>query len=103
MYPVLIWIIAGIFIALLFANIYFRFRVLKHYRILRKNKVEFPAYYIMKEERMEKEVLHHYPGFEENIRAFCKHIRISVKIASAILFFITLLGAIIMYFDKYAG
>ncbi len=100
MYAILIATIAGIFIALLFLNIYFRFKVLHHYRILQKNKIEFPAYYIMQEQKMEEDVLKHFPGFEDNIRAFCKHIRFSVKVASAILFFITLLGAIIYYYDK---
>ncbi len=99
MYAILITIIAGIFVALLFVNIYFRMKVLKHYRVLRKNKVEFPAYYILKEAEMERDVLHHYPGFEENIRTFCNHIRHSIKIAMAIVVFISILGGIIVYYN----
>lgn len=101
MYAILIAIIAGIFLALLFINIFFRMKVLKHYRILQKNDVEFPAYYILKPKALEKDVIPHYPKFADDIRSFCTNIRRSVRIASAILFFITLLGAIIMYFDKY--
>ncbi len=99
MYAIFIAIIAGIFVALLFVNIYFRMKVLKHYRVLRKNKVEFPAYYIFKEKDMERDVLHHYPAYEENIRAFCRHIRHSVKVAGAIIFFIAFLVGIIFYYS----
>ncbi len=99
MYSILIGLIIGIFVALLFVNIYFRVKVLKYYRILTKNKIEFPAKYILNKQKLEEEVLPKYPRFKNEINAFCQGIRFSVKVASILLFFITLLAAIMYYFE----
>jgi len=100
MYSVLIGLIIGFFTALLFLNIYFRFKVLKYYKILRNNKVEFPTKYILNSASLKKDVLPRYPKYASEIQAFCNHIQFSVKVASALLFLITLLAAIIFYYEK---
>lgn len=103
MYTLLFSIIVAIFLALLFLNIYFRVKVLKYYKILSKNKVEFPAKYILNKKKLEEEVLPVYPKWKDEISAFCGHIRYSVKIASILMTVITILGGILMYYDKYVS
>ena len=43
MFVLLISIVLGLFAAMLFVNVYFRVRVLKTYKILVQNEVEFGA------------------------------------------------------------
>jgi len=98
LYQSLILWAAGLMIILVFVNLYIRVRVWKHYIILNKNKVDFPTSYIMKPDKMEAEIIPRYPEYADNIRAFSKHLRISLRIASVLLMLITLLAAVIYYY-----
>lgn len=90
--------IIGFFLALLFLNIYFRVKVMKHYKYLVQNRIEFNAKHILDKHKMETEVLVKYPEHASEIDAFATNIRNSVKIAAAILVLISLLGLIINKF-----
>lgn len=46
MYILLISIVIGLFVAMLFVNLYFRAKVLRAYGVLVRNKVEFGAAHI---------------------------------------------------------
>ena len=100
MYILLISIVIGLFVAMLFLNIYFRMKVLGAYKTLVKNKVEFGAAHIFNDEKMAKEIYPHYPEQVENIKIFVRHIRYSIKMATVLTTLITMFGAILMYYRE---
>ena len=98
MYLILVSIVIGLFIAMLFLNIYFRVKVMKVYKILVQNRVEFGATHIFNEEKMAQEIFPRYPNQVENIKTFVRHIRYSIKMATVLTTLITAFGAILMYY-----
>jgi hypothetical protein len=98
MYVLLFSLIVGIFAALLFLNIYFRIKVLKHYKYLVQHRVEFPAMYILDKKKMDELVIPNYPEHSFHINAFANNIRNSVILASGLILLIALLGAVINKF-----
>jgi hypothetical protein len=98
MYYLLIAIVIGLFVAMLFVNLYFRAKVLKTYGILVRNRVEFGAAHIFSRKKMEEEILPKYPEFRKEIETFVRHIHYSIRMASVLIALITLFGAILMYF-----
>jgi hypothetical protein len=98
MYVLLISIVIGLFVAMLFLNLYFRARVLKVYGVLVRNRVQFGAAHIFNRRLLEAEVLPRYPQFRAEIEAFIRHIRYSIRMATVLLVLITLFGAILMYY-----
>ncbi|MEM6318335.1 MAG: hypothetical protein AAF960_11740 [Bacteroidota bacterium] len=98
MYLLLISIVIGLFIAMLFVNIYFRIRVMKVYKVLVQNRVEFDASHIFNDQKMAAEIYPRYPAQVENIKTFVNHIRYSIKMATVLTTLITAFGAILMYY-----
>lgn len=98
MYTLLLIIIGGLFVAMLFVNLYFRAKVLKVYGILVRNKVEFGAAHIFNRQKLEEEILPRYPQFRNEIESFVRHMRYSIKMATVLLTLITAFGAVLMYF-----
>jgi hypothetical protein len=98
MYIILISLVIGLFVAMLFLNVYFRVKVFKVYRVLVQNKVEFDASHIFNPMKMEEEILPRYPNQKEEILAFSRYLRYSIKMASVLVGLITLFGGILMYF-----
>jgi hypothetical protein len=98
MLELLILIIGGLFLVLLFLNLYFRVKVLKSYKILVQNKVDFESSHFFNDQKMKQEVLSKYPNLEKEILTFVHHIRYSIKMASIFLLLITIFGGILMYF-----
>jgi len=98
MYILLISIVIGLFVAMLFLNLYFRVKVLRSYRKLLKNRVEFGAAHLFDKNKMEAEVMPRYPHMREEIETFTSHIRYSMRMATVLLALITLFGAILMYY-----
>lgn len=100
MFILLITIVIGLFIAMLFLNLYFRVRVLKVYKKLVQNRVEFGAAHFFNQQKMEEEVYAKYPAFRPDIEIFVRHMRYSIKMATVLVALITLFGAILMYYRK---
>ena len=98
MYILLISIIIGLFVGMLFVNLYFRAKVLKVYGVLVRNKVEFGMAHIFSREKLEEEILPRYPQFQNEIESFIRHMRYSIKMATVLIFLITAFGAVLMYF-----
>lgn len=98
MYTLLISIVIGLFVAMLFVNLYFRAKVLKVYGILVRNKVEFGAAHIFNRQKLEDEILPRYPQYKQEIESFVRHMKYSIKMASVLMALITLFGGILMYF-----
>lgn len=91
--------IVGLFIAMLFVNVYFRAKVLKTYGRLVKNRVEFGAAHIFNRKKMEEEILPKYPNQRQDILDFSNHMQYSIKMASVLIALITAMGALLMYFS----
>lgn len=98
MHILLISIVIGLFVAMLFLNVYFRAKVLKVYGVLVRNKVEFGATHIFSRQKLEEEILPRYPQFRSEIETFIRHMRYSIRMATVLLALITAFGAILMYF-----
>ena len=98
MYILLVSVIIGLFVAMLFVNVYFRARVLKVYGVLVRNRVEFGAAHIFNRQKLEEEILPKYPQFRNEIETFIRHMRYSIRMASVLIMLITAFGAILMYF-----
>ncbi|MBT8218651.1 MAG: hypothetical protein KJP00_02420 [Bacteroidia bacterium] len=98
MYYILVMLVIGLFIAILFLNIYFRIKVLKVYKKLVQARVEFDAKDVFNMQYVEDEVIPKYPANADDIRRFMNHIRYSVRMAMILITLITILGAILMYY-----
>lgn len=101
MYVLLVSIVIGLFVAMLFVNLYFRARVFKVYGVLVRNRVQFGAAHIFNRQRLEEEVLTRYPQFRTEIETFIRHMRYSIRMATVLLVLITLFGAILMYYREH--
>lgn len=98
MFLLLFIIVIALFIAMLFLNVYFRVKVFKVYKRLVDNRVEFGAAHLFNDEKMQQEVLSVYPEHEADIRTFVNYMRYSIKMATVLIFLITMLGALLMYY-----
>ncbi len=98
MFVLLISVVIGLFVAMLFVNVYFRVRVMKVYRILVQNEVQFGAKHLFNKEKMQTEVIPKYPNQKENIEIFVRHLQYSIRMATVLIVLITLFGAILMYY-----
>lgn len=98
MYLFLVTLVIGLFIAMLFINVYFRVKVLKVYKKLVQAEVEFDSSHIFSKAKMEQEIVPKYPKSADDIRTFCSHIRYTIKMASVLITLITIFGAILMYY-----
>ena len=95
---ILLFCVIAAFAAMVFLNVYFRVKVLRTYKVLVKNRVEFGARHLFSKENMEKEVMPHYPHMRKEIETFVSHMRYSIRMATVLIALITLFGAILMYF-----
>jgi len=98
MYILLVSIVLGLFAAMLFVNVYFRMKVLRTYRTLVQNRVEFGAAHIFNKRKMEEEIYPQYPHMVKHIETFVNHIRYSMRMATVLIALITIFGGILMYF-----
>lgn len=96
MYQIGVAIIISFFITLLFLNFYFRVKVLKHYKTLVRNKVQFDAKLILNKVKIEQEVLPKYPKHKEAILAFTGNIRKSIGIAIVLIILISIMAVFLM-------
>jgi hypothetical protein len=95
MTSILTFLIIGIFVALLFLNIYFRLKVLKVYKVLVQNNVQFDSSHIFNSKKMKDEVHPKYPQFVSEIESFTSHIKKSIRIAVVLVALIALMGFIL--------
>lgn len=99
MYILLISLVIGLFVAMLFVNVYFRVRVIKAYKVLVQNRVEFDPVHVFNMRRLEAEILPRYsPDLQQAILTFVRHLQFSIKMATVLVTLITLFGGILMYF-----
>jgi hypothetical protein len=94
----LIFLVIGLFAAMLFVNVYFRIKVLKDYRVLVQNRIQFKARHVFNEKFMREEIISQHPEFEGHLLSFGKHLRYSISMATVLIALITIFGGILMYF-----
>lgn len=95
MSSILIALVIGLFVSLLFLNIYFRVKVFKHYKYLVQNRVEFSLTHVLDNKKMKDEIFSKYPQHKQHIDAFARNIRNSVMMAGGILILISALYLIV--------
>jgi hypothetical protein len=100
MIKLLLFLIIGLFAAMLFVNVYFRMKVLQTYKRLVQNRVEFGAAHIFNKAKMEEEILPRYPHMRQDIESFVRHMQYSIKMATVLIVLITAFGAVLMYFRE---
>jgi len=82
------FILAILFLLVLVFNLFLRLKVLKHYRVLTKNRVDFSMKQMLNEKLLKEEVLPKYPKHRDTILSFSRNVKRSMGIASIILIFI---------------
>lgn len=92
---IITYLIIGVFLSLLFLNLYFRIKVFKVYKVLVQNRIEFNSSHIFNKVKMENEVLSKYPSFTNEILSFSGHIKKSILIAVILVLLITIMGIIL--------
>ncbi len=97
MYAVLVSLVIGLFVAMLFLQIYFRVRVMKVYKVLVQHRVQFGALEVFNKEKL-KAIQLKYPKQSGDIQAFSDYLKYSIRMASVLIFLITVFGATLMYF-----
>lgn len=100
MYVFLVAAVIGLFIAMLFLNVYFRVKVLKAYRVLVQHEVEFEPMDVFSDKKLEQEVYPRYPHLQHEVMTFAHHLRYSIKMATVLLLLITLFGGVLMYYGR---
>ena len=98
MYSIFTFVIISLFLTLLFLNIYFRVKVLKVYKKLVQNQVEFNISQVMDRQKLEVEVLSKYPNQSEDILAFARHIRTSVNIGVILVVLISIMALVLHWY-----
>jgi len=100
MSSVLTTFLIGLFCVLFGTNLYFRFKVLKLYRLLSRHKVPFGISHIFSKEKMETDLIQRYPKHEKDIRLFISRMKRSILFALGIILLITIV-ALIMQLNNY--
>jgi len=93
--PSLMYLIIALFIGLFIIQFYFRVRVVKVYRRLIRNRVEFDSSHIFNSNKMKSEILPKYPQHSDDILKFVKEMRVSLTIASLFIVLIFAAGFIL--------
>ena len=93
--PILMYLVIGLFVALLFLQVYFRLKVIKVYKRLIKNEVQFDTSHIMNKRKMEEEVLPKYPEHKDDILKFVHEMKFSLQIATLLIVLILIAGYIL--------
>ncbi len=95
MSQLLIYLVIGLFVAMIFLNVYFRMKVLKVYKKLVQNEVQFDNSHIFSPKKMKSEILPRYPKHKDDILLFVSHIKYSLKMASVLILLIFVAGLIL--------
>lgn len=85
---VYLYLVIGLFILMLFISIYFRLRVIKSYKVLKKEGIEFNSSHFFNAKKMEAEIIPRYPQRAKEIRRFVKDIKLGVTLSSTLIFLI---------------
>jgi len=82
------FILAILFTLVLILNLFLRLKVLKDYKTLTRDRVDFSMKQMLNEKLLKEEVLPKYPQHKDTILSFSRNVKRSMLIASIILIFI---------------
>lgn len=91
------YIIVGLVIALLFLNLYFRVKVIKLYRYLVQNRIEFGPLHMLNKAKLDEEILPKYPKHNAQILEFIGKVKFSFTMASLIFVLIVIFGLLLRH------
>ncbi|TXF87772.1 hypothetical protein FUA23_17735 [Neolewinella aurantiaca] len=94
----LITIVCILFVMMLGVNLYFRAKVLRAYRKLVQDEVDFTPGQIFSKLRVEDEIIPKYPASADAIRDFSNYLQLSIKMTTVLMVLITAFGGILMWF-----
>ena len=97
-YTVTIFVVIGLFLALLFINFYFRLKVLKIYQRMRRDGVEFDSSHFFNGDKLQNEVLGKYPESSADISRFIYLVKFSITMASILIILIIIAGSLLMFY-----
>jgi len=98
MQSLLLTIVIALFVAMLAVNLYFRAKVLRAYRKLIMNRVDFTPGQIFSTARVEDEIIPAYPEQAQEIRDFSNYLRRSIQMTTVLMALITAFGGILMWY-----
>jgi hypothetical protein len=98
MFNLLFVLIVAAFIAMLAVNVLYRVKILKLYKYMVQNNIEFNSSHFFSSSKMEEEVLSRYPKHREKIVQFVHLIKQSITLASGLILIILIFGYILMKF-----
>ena len=88
-----------IFIITVLFNLYFRWKVLGYFKRLRQANVQLEFSDLLNAKRVEAEIVPLHPEHRDDIMGFVRHIRLSVMMASVLLFLIAAFAGVYLCFE----
>lgn len=70
---------------MLLTSVYFRIKVIKRYKLLKKKGVVFNSSHFFNNKKMENEIYPKYPALKDEIRRFVRDIKLSVTFSSILI------------------
>jgi len=80
---------------MLLTSVYFRIRVIRSYKLLKKKGVEFNSSHFFNSKKMENEIYPKYPELQDDISRFVKDIKLSVTFSSILIVLILIFAWIL--------
>lgn len=87
-------LLVGLVLLLLLFNVYFRYNILKDYKYLVKNKIEFGTEHLFSTEKMERDIIPRYEAHADRIRTFSNKIKKAARIALGLILMVVLIAFI---------
>lgn len=97
MNPTIKYLIIGTFVGLFIINIYFRAKVMKSYKYLIQNNIEFSALDVFSKSKMKNELLPKYPKHQNEIKHFVSLMKKSLMLSGGLIVVIIAIGLVASY------
>lgn len=92
MYEIAYYSLIGFVFSLLVVNFFFRVKIMKLYRYLVENRVDFSASQMLNSSKLHEEILPKYPQHRDVILDFVGKVKLSIYIACGLFLLITIVG-----------
>lgn len=97
MNPTIKYLLISMFVGLFIINIYFRAKVMKAYKYLIQNNIEFSALDVFSKSKMENELLPKYPKHHNEIKLFVSLMKKSLLLSLGVIVLIITIGLVATY------
>lgn len=89
--------IVVLFVILLGLNIYFKANILKAYKMLLNNNVDFSIGQLLNKNKLHQQVLPKYPAYKAQITTLASKLKFAVVFAITIILVLILLGGTLLF------